>query len=68
MSAMLPLMGILEQRRKYVQSVKCGYELAGLRLGSRHILLQPLTSEEMSELEKVSRNLETEISKIIIDG
>jgi hypothetical protein len=30
--------------------------------------LQALTTEEMSELEKVIRNLETEISKIIADA
>jgi 4-hydroxy-tetrahydrodipicolinate synthase len=68
MSAMLPLMRFLEQGGKFVQSVKYGCELAGLRPGAPRLPLQPLTSEEMSELEKVIRNLETEISKIKVDA
>jgi 4-hydroxy-tetrahydrodipicolinate synthase len=68
MSAMLPLMRVLEQGGKFVQSVKYGCELAGLSPGPPRLPLQPLTSEEMSELEKRIRHLETEISKIIVDG
>ena len=68
MSAMLPLMRVLEQGGKFVQSVKYGCELAGLQAGPPRLPLQPLTSDEMSELEKVILNLETEISKIIVDG
>ena len=67
MSAMLPLIRVLEQGGKFVQSVKYGCEIAGLRPGPPRLPMQPLTSEEMSELEKVSRNLETEISKIFVD-
>ena len=67
MLAMLPLMRVLEQGGKFVQSVKYGCELAGLRPGPPRLPLQPLTTEEMSELEKVIRTLETEISKIIVD-
>ncbi len=67
MSAMLPLMRVLEQGGKFVQSVKYGCELAGLRPGPPRLPLQPLTTEEMSELEKVIRTLETELSKIIVD-
>jgi 4-hydroxy-tetrahydrodipicolinate synthase len=68
MSAMLPLMRVLELGGKFVQSVKYGCELAGLSPGPPRLPLQPLTSEEMSELEKRIRHLETEISKIIVDG
>ena len=68
MSAMLPLMRVLEQGGKFVQSVKYGCEVAGLRTGPSRLPLQALTSDEKSELEKVIRTLETEISKIIIDG
>ncbi len=68
MSAMLPLMRVLEQGGKFVQSVKYGCELAGLRPGPPRLPLQALTTEEMSELEKVIRNLETEISNIIMAG
>ena len=68
MSAMLPLMRVLEQGGKFVQSVKYRCELDSLRTGPQRLPLQPLTSKEMSELEKVISNLETEISKIIVDG
>ena len=67
MSAMLPLMRVLEQGGKFVQSVKYGCELAGFRPGPPRLPLQPLTTEEMSELEKVILTLETEISKINVD-
>jgi len=68
MSVTLPLMRVLEQGGKFVQSVKYGCELAGLRPGPPRLQLQSLTSEGMSELEKVIRYLETQISKIILDG
>ena len=68
MSVTLPVMRVLEQGGKFVQSVKYGFELAGLRAVPPRLLLQSLTSEGMSELEKVIRNLETQISKIILDG
>jgi 4-hydroxy-tetrahydrodipicolinate synthase len=68
MSVTLPVMRVLEQGGKFVQSVKYGCELAGLRDGPPRLPLQSLTSEGMSELEKVIRNLETQISKIILDG
>jgi 4-hydroxy-tetrahydrodipicolinate synthase len=68
MSVALPVMRVLEQGGKFVQSVKYGCELAGRRAGSPRLPLQSLTSEGMSELEKVIRNLETQISKIILDG
>ena len=68
MSVTLPLIRVLEQGGKFVQSVKYSCELAGLRAGAPRLPLQSLTSEGMSELEKVIRNLETQISKIIFDG
>ena len=44
MSAMLTPMRILEQDVKFVQSVKYGCEIAGLRPGPTHLSLEPLTS------------------------
>jgi len=52
MSAMLPLMRVLELGGKFVQSVKYGCELAGLSPGPPRLPLQKLTSEEMSELKR----------------
>ena len=68
MLAMLPLMRVLEQGVKFAQSVKYVCELAGLRPGPTRLSFQSLTSEEMSELEKVIRSIETEISKIKVDA
>ena len=67
MSALQPLMLILEQGGKFVQSVKYGCELAGLNPGPPRLPLQPLAPEEMSELEQVICTLKIEVSEIL-DG
>ena len=67
MSALQPLMLILEQGGKFVQSVKYGCELAGLNHGPPRLPLQPLAPEEMSELEQVISTLKIEVSEIL-DG
>ena len=64
MSAMLPLMRNLEKGGKFVQSVKYGCKLAGLSPGPPRLPLQPLTSEEKSELEIVISSLNTEVNNI----
>ena len=66
MSALLPLMRVLEQGGKFVQSVKYGCELAGLRPGPPRLPLQPLTPDEKSGLEQVIRALKTEVSEILV--
>lgn len=68
MSALLPLMRVLEQGGKFVQSVKYGCELEGLHPGPPRLPLQPLTSEEKSELEQVIRTLKATISTILSEG
>ena len=66
MSALLPLMRVLEQGGKFVQSVKYGCELAGLRPGPPRLPLQSLTPDEKSGLEQVIRALKTEVSEILV--
>jgi len=68
MSALLPLMRVLEQGGKFVQSVKYGCELEGLRPGSPRAPLRPLTKDEKRELEQVIRTLKTTISNILAEG
>ena len=67
MSAMQPMMLILEQGGKFVQSVKYGCELADLTPGPPRLPLHPLAPEEMSELEQVISTLIIEVSEIL-DG
>jgi len=65
MLALMPLMRVLEQGGKFVQSVKYGCELTGLRAGPPRLPLQALTPEEKSELEQVINTLQAEISEIL---
>ena len=64
MSALLPLMRVLEQGGKFVQSVKYGCEMAGLNAGSVRKPLEPLIEEQKRELETVIRTLKTTIAQI----
>ncbi len=68
MSALLPLMRVLEQGGKFVQSVKYGCELAGLRTGPPRAPLRPLTKDEKRELEQVINTLKTTITTILEEG
>jgi len=64
MSALLPLMRVLEQGGKFVQSIKYGCELAGLPAGPVRKPLRGLTKEQKRELEIVIRTLKKTISHI----
>lgn len=55
MSAMLPLMDVLESG-KFVQSIKHGSELSGLRAGGVRAPLQPLEPCEKDELKERDQN------------
>jgi 4-hydroxy-tetrahydrodipicolinate synthase len=63
MSAMLPLMDFLECG-KFVQSIKHGCELAGLRVGSVRAPLRPLNSEEKRTLQTVVDTLKRTVAQI----
>ncbi len=65
MSAMLPLMRVLEQGGKFVQSIKYGCELGGHRVGPVRRPLDELDLEEKQRLEQVIRSLKTEVAAIV---
>lgn len=67
MSAMLPLMGVLEQGGKFIQCVKHGVEVSGLRAGPMRPPLQGLDGKEKAELEAVISKLKTTV-KAITEG
>jgi 4-hydroxy-tetrahydrodipicolinate synthase len=64
MSAMMPLMRVLEQGGKFIQCVKHGVEVAGLRAGPMKPPLRGLNKDDKRELEQVIRVLKTTISAI----
>ncbi|WP_417260790.1 dihydrodipicolinate synthase family protein [Celeribacter sp.] len=64
MSAMMPLMDFLECG-KFVQSIKYGCELAGLRSGGVRAPLQGLDENERQQLKKVVSALKAEVAGIV---
>ncbi|KUM25029.1 dihydrodipicolinate synthase family protein [Mesorhizobium loti] len=65
MSALLPLMRVLEQGGKFVQSIKFGCELAGLPAGPVRRPMRALDDEQKRELETTIRTLKAVIASII---
>ncbi|TIO90213.1 MAG: dihydrodipicolinate synthase family protein, partial [Mesorhizobium sp.] len=63
MSAMLPLMDFLECG-KFVQSIKHGCELIGLKAGGVRAPLRPLNSEEKRSLQTVVATLKRTVAQI----
>ncbi len=64
MSAMMPLMRVLEQGGKFIQCVKHGCEMAGLRAGPPRPPLKGLNKDDKRQLEQVVRVLKTTIAEI----
>ena len=64
MKALLPLMSVLEGGGKFVQCIKFGCELEGLKVGPVRAPLQPLNNEEKLRLQTVVTNLKRTITKI----
>ena len=64
MSAMLPLMRVLEQGGKFIQCIKYGLTLRGIDAGPPRKPLQPLNKDEKRELAQVIRTLDAAISAI----
>ena len=63
MTAMLPLMNFLDGG-KFVQSIKYGCELNGLKAGAVRAPLRPLNSEEKRALETVVATLKRTVAQI----
>lgn len=64
MSAMLPLMRVLEQGGKFIQTIKHGTELAGFEAGPMRQPLYGLNKDEKRALAQVIRVLKSTIAQI----
>lgn len=64
MSALMPLMRVLEQGGKFIQCIKYGCEMAGLVAGPPRPPLNPLNKDDMRQLEQVVRVLKRTIAEI----
>lgn len=68
MSAMLPLMRVLEQGGKFVQCIKHGVEMRGLRAGPPRPPLKALNKDDKRELDQVVRVLRATVAAIEAEG
>ena len=64
MSAMLPLMRVLEQGGKFIQCIKHGMSARGIDAGPPRKPLQPLTKDDKRELDEVIRNMDRALKSI----
>jgi 4-hydroxy-tetrahydrodipicolinate synthase len=64
MSAMLPLMRVLEQGGKFVQCIKHGLSTRGINAGPPRRPLQPLNKDDKRQLEEVIRTMNTTLAAI----
>lgn len=64
MSAMLPLLSVLEQGGKFVQCIKHGLTLRGIDCGPPRRPLQPLNKDDKRELAEVIRTMDIAIAAI----
>ena len=64
MSAMLPLMRVLEQGGKFIQCIKHGLTIRGIDVGPPRKPLQPLNKDDKRELEQVIKTMNTTINRI----
>ena len=65
MSALLPLMSVLERGGKFVQCIKHGVAMNGLPAGPPRKPLRPLNKDEVRELERTVRTARTTIAAIL---
>ncbi|MGK0270404.1 MAG: 4-hydroxy-tetrahydrodipicolinate synthase [Cocleimonas sp.] len=68
MSAMLPLMRVLEQGGKFVQCIKHGLTLRGIACGPPRKPLQPLNKDDKCELAEVIKTMNTTIDAILSES
>lgn len=64
MSALMPLMRVLEQGGKFVQCIKHGVEMNGLHAGPPRAPLKPLNKDDKRQLEQVVRVLRRTVARI----
>ena len=68
MSAMLPLMRVLEQGGKFIQTIKYGVTLNGIEAGEMRRPLTALNWDEKRNLDQVVRVLKTTIAAITAEA
>lgn len=68
MSAFLPLMHALEQGGKFIQCVKYGAMMQGLRPGVARPPMRPLKKELAREMDEIVRTARTVVNAIIAEG
>jgi 4-hydroxy-tetrahydrodipicolinate synthase len=68
MSAMMPLMRVLEQGGKFIQTIKHGVTLKGIEAGAMRAPLTGLNKDDKRALEQVVRVLKTTIADIVAEG
>lgn len=68
MSAMMPLMRVLEQGGKFVQTIKYGVTLEGIDTGAIRPPLKGVNKDDKRALEQVVRVLKTTIAQIKAEG
>ena len=68
MSAMLPLMRVLEQGGKFVQCIKYGLTLRGIDAGPPRKPLQPLNKDDKRQLAEVIATRDIAIAPIMGEG
>lgn len=64
MSAMMPLMRVLEQGGKFVQCIKYGLTLRGIETGPPRKPLQPLNKDDKRQLGHVIKTMNVTLAKI----
>lgn len=64
MSAMLPLMRVLEQGGAFIQCIKHGLTMRGIYAGPPRKPLQPLNKDQRRELEEVIRTMDVAVKAI----
>ena len=67
MSALLPLMRVLEQGGKFVQTIKYGCEIRGLKAGPPRAPLRPLNKDDKRLVDETVRTLRAAIGKILAE-
>ncbi|MEM1273897.1 MAG: dihydrodipicolinate synthase family protein [Pseudomonadota bacterium] len=64
MSALMPLMRVLEQGGKFIQCIKYGVEMNGLRAGPPRPPLRPLNKDDKRQIDQVVRVLKRTVADI----
>ncbi|WP_170400707.1 dihydrodipicolinate synthase family protein [Ruegeria arenilitoris] len=68
MSALLPLMHVLEQGGKFIQTIKHGVTMNGFDAGAMRAPLKGLNKDDKRALEQVTRVLKRKIADIVAEG